>query len=304
MRYDDLPDYLARQFAEICATFTALRAADGVRRLYQGSMRWKRVKQVDYLIRVRADGRQRSLGVRDAVTQQRYVAFVEGKAGANERYRALFEAMKRQRQIAKALRIGQVPATWIDILNGIGACGLDDHVIVTGAAATYAYESAAGVRLRGDENDALLAARRGRLQLTALRMEAGIAVLGLLQQVDSSFMMCDGSPYLAVNQGGLEVEVLFAAASEESRGLLNAPRFVQPVLGSNGVMAMMTAPDPRYFALQKLRAANQLSRNEKERASDALLARVVLAMFRQRLRTPGAVASGTTTDAPDVVAAM
>src|SRR5476649_637642 len=231
MRYDDLPDYLARQFAEICATFTALRAADGVRRLYQGSMRWKRVKQVDYLIRVRADGRLRSLGVRDAVTQQRYVAFVEGKAGANERYRALVEAMKRQRQIAKALRIGHVPATWIDILNGISACGLDDHVIVTGAAATYAYESAAGMRLRGgdsendneDDSDGVLADRRGRLQLAALRMEAGIAVLGLLQQVDSSFVMCHDSRYVAVNRGGLEVEVLFAAANEDLRGLLNAP---------------------------------------------------------------------------------
>src|SRR5476649_564442 len=132
MRYDDLPDYLARQFAEICATFTALRAADGVRRLYQGSMRWKRVKQVDYLIRVRADGRQRSLGPRCAETQQRYAAFVAGKAAANQRYRALAYAMKRQRQVSKALRVGHVPAMWIAILNGIGACGLDDHIIVTG----------------------------------------------------------------------------------------------------------------------------------------------------------------------------
>jgi len=197
-------------------------------------------------------------------------------------------------------------------LNGISACGLDDHVIVTGAAATYAYESAAGMRLRGgdsendneDDSDGVLADRRGRLQLAALRMEAGIAVLGLLQQVDSSFVMCHDSRYVAVNRGGLEVEVLFAAANEDLRGLLNAPRFVQPVLGSNGVMAMMTAPDPRFFALQKLRAANQLDRNEKQRASDAMLARVALSMARQRMPASPGPTSTATAAAHDEVAAL
>jgi hypothetical protein len=304
MRYDDLPDALARQFAEACQTFAALRAADSARRQFQGSLRWKRVKQVDYLIKVRADGRQRSLGARSAETEQRYAAFVSGKAAASQRYRALADAMKRQRQVSRALRLGHVPATWIDILNGIGACGLADHVTVIGAAATYAYESAAGIRLRGDAGDALLSERRGRLQLAALTMEAGIALLGLLQQVDSSFLMCHDSRYLAVNNRGLEVELLFAAAHAELRGLLNGPRFVQAVLGTNGLMAMMAAPDPRLFALHKLRAAKQLHRDAQARAGDALLARVTLAIVRGRMQAlPDAKAIAATL-APEEVAAL
>lgn len=291
MRYDDLPPHLIRQLREMGATFKAWREADAARRQHQGSLRWKRVKDTDYLIRTASGGRQRSLGPRSAATEARYAAFNAGKADARERHRHLSAAMKRLQHTSKALRIGHVPSTWIRILNAVSDCGLRDQLTVTGAAATYAYEAAAGVRLRDAEDGGVLSERRGRLRLAASSKEAGIALLALLQQVDASFLMCDDRRHIAINRCGLQVEVVFAGAGRDSDELFGAPGFQQPVLGLNGEMAMMATLDPRVHALHNLRIANRLDKTAPERKGAALLARLILAVVRERMQPASALTS-------------
>ncbi|WP_296001524.1 GSU2403 family nucleotidyltransferase fold protein [Rugamonas sp.] len=300
MRYDDLPDYFVRQMREASTIFTAWRAADAARREHQGSMRWKRVKETDYLIKTSRAGRQRSLGPRSAATAALHARFNAGKAAARERYRALSDAMRHQRHVNKALRIGHVPTLWIQILNAISDGGLTADLTVIGAASTYAYEAAGAIRIRGDGDGAMLAERCGRLQLAAANRDAAIALLALLRKIDDTFSMRDerrdraAGAIFAVNRRGMEVELVLVHADGSGRGdelrdLLGGPKFHQPVLGLNGDMAAMVTLDPRVFALQKFRIANQLNRTAPERAGAALLARMILAVVRERMPPPPAI---------------
>lgn len=309
MRYRDLPHYLNVQFADAARTYAAWCAAEAARKSYAGSLYWRQLNGVECLIQTSASGRQKKLGTRTAVTEAVYTEFISARKRAREQYKNLTGAMKQQQRVNKALRVGHLPNTWIRILNGIRSAGLADEVTVIGAAATYAYECAAGVRIDGDWNNAgetsVLSDRYKRLQLAVPGGASAIHVLAVIQHVAPAFQTCQGQRYTAIDHHGLEVEVLFDAAkaypdgnntADETRWrnqrrnfqwLLDAPKFRQTVAGANGAMTSMLTIDPRSFVLHGLALSRQPGRNDFERYRDSCLAKLVMAIVRDRIEVAG-----------------
>jgi hypothetical protein len=288
MRYHDLPHYLNFQFADACRAYTALCAAEVERKSYAGSMYWQQLNGAEYLTQASAGGRKKRWGPRSADTETVYAAFMSERQRAKDHYRHLAAAMKQQQRLNKVLRVGRLPVIWIRILNGLRSAGLADDVRVLGAAATYAYEYAAGVKIDGDRNNAgetsLLSDRRSSLQLAVPGAASALHVLAAIQHVAPAFQVYKGQRYVAIDHRGLEVEVLFDDANGNHAG---APALRQVVAGENGEMASMLTIEPRSFVLRQLYLAKQPGRDDFERYRDACLARLVMAMVQDRIEAPG-----------------
>ena len=286
MRYHDLPHYLNLQFAEASRTYAALCAAEAERKSYAGSMYWQQLNGAQYLTQVSASGRKKRWGPRTADTEAVYAEFMSERQRAKERYQHLADAMKQQQRLNKVLRVGRLPVIWIRILNGLRGAGLADDVRVIGAAATYAYEYAAGVKIGGDRNNAgetsVLTDRRNRLQLAVPGAASALHLLAVIQHVAPAFQAYKGQRYVAIDHRGLEVEVLFDANAYPDA----APAFRQTVAGENGEMASMLTIEPRSFVLHRLQLANQPGRDDFERYRDACLAKLVMAMVQDRIEAP------------------
>ena len=282
MRYLDLPHNLSAQFEEAALTYAAFCAAEAERTAYAGSLYWGRQSGVEYLLRSDTRRKVKRLGVRNAATEAIYAAFIAARQHAREQYQLLSGAMKRQQKLNRVLRVGHVPAPWICILSGIRSAGMTDQVIVTGTAATYAYECAGSVRIdnaRGSvASAAVLAERCSRLQLTVPSPAAALQLLDVIQQAAPAFQIHRGQQrHLAIDPQGLEVSVLLDGDTER------APAFLHSVAGVNGEMATMRAMAPRAFVLHRLHLANQPGRDPLERRRDASLAQLVMAIILERL---------------------
>lgn len=116
-------------------------------------------------------------------------------------------------------------------------------------------------------------------------------LLGLLKAVDATYTKNTERPSQARNAKGYEVEILLAktlsqrypkrarlapiALPEQDWLLLGKP-IAHVITGLDATPARVVAPDPRYFALQKLWLARQEKRKAEKRPKDAHQAELVL----------------------------
>ena len=163
----------------------------------------------------------------------------------------------------------------------------------------YAYEMAAGVQLKAgllqtEDLDTLLNTK-AEIELAGSIRSAGL--LGILQNVDSTFKPQRKRSFRAVNAkgfmvdlirapidpaGGLRSPVSAAADSiliaEHLRGLewLTAlPLMTQIVIADNGFPVRFVVPEPRVFALHKLWVSLQPTRDPIKRKRDLRQAEAV-----------------------------
>jgi hypothetical protein len=136
---------------------------------------------------------------------------------------------------------------------------------------------------------------------TALAVKGAAApVFGMLRAVDSSFTVNLERTFQARNKDAYEVELLLApslagsfprseplrpTALPEQEWLLQGSLVDQVVCGRDATPARIVAPDPRWYALQKLWLSDQPKRNPAKRPKDrrqgeALLAAIATEMFR------------------------
>ena len=280
----------------------AWREAYRQKQAHQYGMKWVRVADRDYLVRLRdARGNGKSLGPRSPETERIYAAFTTGKQRADERFAALSGALKQQARLNKAVRLGRLPTLIGRILHTLDLARAEHHFTVIGAHALYAYETMAAVQFSMDllaSGDVdLLYDHRRSLALTAQKLD-GRGLLGLLRKVDPSFEVVAAQPFRAVNQERLMVDLvippegmqtnravrfaeedLVAAEVPSLQWLLNSPRIEATVIAADGKPVLMRSPDPRAFAIHKAWLSSQPDREPAKKGRDLSQARLVLQLL-------------------------
>ena len=134
----------ARQYIDARQAFLALRDAQRDARQVRGGMYWH--GRSDSLTRTSAYGAEKSLGVRSLATEKIYADFMARKAELTQRVDYLKIQLRRHERVNKALYVGRVDPTVIELLTRLESAELAEYFHVVGTHALYAYETVAGVR--------------------------------------------------------------------------------------------------------------------------------------------------------------
>jgi CBS domain-containing protein len=155
---------------------------------------------------------------------------------------------------------------------------LDDAERVANAMPAYAAEAGGFIREAPDETDDFDLAWSARE-----RDPEGQTIWPLLRAVDPTFTVNLERSFQARNAGAYEVEILVAPSRAgtmdrldrpkpmplpEQEWLLNGRLVDRVVICRDASPARIVAPDPRWFALQKLWLAGQPKRNPLKRSKD------------------------------------
>jgi hypothetical protein len=274
-------------------------------------MYWKTVKGHDYLYREYSTGQSRSLGVRTPDTEKILNEFKKGKETAELNLKHINAAIDTQGRLNTALRVGRTPNIVVGLLEELRRAGLQDHLMVIGTNALYAYETQAGIRFNGDVTATLdmdlLWDSRKRMTLAA----DGDAhfnqygLIGVLKKVDSSFELLKDQEYSAANSRGYMIDLIkrrpaspfddkehaqlianpddfWAAKINNMDWLLSSPKFRQVVVGTNGSMAEMVTVDPRAFVYYKTWLSQKEDRDPMKKPRDLMQARAVYKLIQER----------------------
>lgn len=304
----DLSESQKRQYIDAETVFTALAQARKSALEVRGSMIWRNLRGTRTLIRTSASGGQKSLGPHSEETQALYEKFMARKAHLEERVKSLKEQLIIQQRLNRALRVGRVPGIVVDIINALDDAGVQDHFMVVGTHALYAYEAAAGIRIAeqamATRDVDMLFDTRKRVSFLTMMRKLDSSLIGLLQKADASFEITPDQHYTARNKDGFEVDVIrrmagstdphpmcMSEAEEDfwamqvSMGekLQSSRRFEQVVVATNGTMALMRTVHPLDFARIKLELSRQEARDARKRGKDALQAEIVAQLVESHL---------------------
>jgi hypothetical protein len=308
MEFAELNEEQRRRLVDIRQIFEAWRAADAeFRHSFRGTMRWRRVHGKDYLYRISGKV-EHSLGPRSAATEQIRSDYTAQRTRLRRRLTMLDKRLGDMARVNRAAGLGRVPQTAARILRRLDTEGLlGRHLFVVGTHALFAYEAASGVLLDTGltataDVDLLWDVRR-RLSLALVDARAE-GVLGLLKKVDRSFAAGRNS-FRAINDEGYYVDLLRPLEKDEARSspvkigeadddleaaalaglhwLINAPKFEQTVVGTDGRPLWMSCVDPRAFALHKHWIAQRKDRDPLKRRRDIAQAKAVAAVATQYL---------------------
>jgi hypothetical protein len=268
--------------------------------------------QSDSLIRTSTRGAEKSLGKRSPATEKIYTDFMARKAELTQRIDDLKLQIRRHERVNKALYVGRVDPTVIELLTRLESAELSEHFHVVGTHALYAYETAAGVRFDANVTATrdidLLWDVRKRMSFWTQMERLDSSFLALLKKVDSSFRIRQSQRYTAVNAEGFEVDILRRMRkdddphpikiSKRTKGeqavdqpteleelsvvqaaradvFLNTPSFEAVIVDRNGRMAMMRTIQPKVFVEFKSWKSTLRDREPIKRQRDAAQAKAV-----------------------------
>jgi len=303
-----LSDQAARQLIDSTAVFEEYRRVRKEAARLAGGMYWKKQDQYEYLVKTWPDNRSKSLGPRNAETEQAYASFMQKKTRVEARLKGLGEAVREAERMNKALRVGRAPGIVVAILQALEKAGLDEHFIVVGTHALYAYETAAGVRIAASalatkDVDLLWDARK-QVQFFSDMKRIDGSMLGLLRKVDLTFERIEDRKETAINSSGFQVDFLrrmqvegdpnplpltetegdlFVVQARRASVLNEAPPFEHVIVSATGRMAGMRTIDPRVFARFKQWLSRREDREAVKRGRDRSQAEIVAAMLEQKL---------------------
>ena len=310
-----------RQFIDAETVFLAATKAKKAAAEVRGSMLWRDLRGKSTLIRTSARGAQKSMGLRNAETEAIYANFMARKRSAEERLKALKAQLLTQQRLNRALRVGRVPNVVVGVINALESIGVQEHFLVVGTHALYAYETAAGVRITEQamatrDVDMLFDTRKRIAFFTAMK-KLDSSLIGVLRKVDPSFEVVEDQLYTARNKDGFEVDIIRRAAKDTdphplrmsdaqddfwavqvSMGekLQSARRFDQVVVATSGEMALVRTVHPLDFARIKLGLSQQVERDPNKSSRDALQARITTELVN--LHLPHLLLPGTDTRTP------
>ena len=309
--YTDLDEIQIRQYIDAEQARKAWLSALSRAQNYRGSMYWKTVKDRDYLYREYSTGQAKSLGVRTSDTEKILDEFKKGKVAAEQNLKKLNAAIATHGRLNTALRVGRTPNVVVGLLEEIRRAGLQDHFMVIGTNALYAYETHAGVRFNGDVTATtdmdLLWDSRKRMTLVSDGDEHfnKYGLIGVLKKFDPSFELQKGQEYSAANSQGYMIDLIkrcteslfddkehpqlianaddfWAAKIKNMDWLLSSPKFRQVVVGTNGNMAEMVTVDPRAFVFYKTWLSQKEDRDPMKKPRDLAQARAVYNLIQER----------------------
>lgn len=234
-------------------------------------------------------GNGRSLGRWSDELQERFETFQATRNRLKSRIETSKTALDESARLARALRVPMIAAEAGPILREADRRGLlDGSFLVVGTNAVAAYElEAAGFipELPSETADFDLAWAETEPQ------EDEQLLWDMLKAVDSTFTVNTERTFQARNAKAYEVEILVAPSRAATMARTDRPRPIplpeqewlllgravdQVVICRDGSPARIVAPDPRWFALQKLWMADQPKRNRLKRGKDEKQALLLL----------------------------
>lgn len=266
------------------------------------SLSWKTKDGVDYLRRRGPGSLDTSEGVRSAETEQRLAEHQAHKAALAQAERLQGDTLAATCRQYVALRMGTIASAAARILREADLRGyLGSVLFVVGTNAMAAYELEAGSRFAVgmDSTEDFDFAWSGESKtVMALNKQAPLSLLSMLKSIDPTYTVNTERTFQVRNKDAYEVELVIApsrAASlprgfgvnpipmMEQEWLLQGRQVEHVVCGRDRTPARIVAPDPRWFALQKLWMAEKPQRHPLKKPKDrsqgqALLTAVATSM--------------------------
>jgi hypothetical protein len=265
-------------------------------------LRRKEVGARSYLYEIHdRGGNGRSLGPWTDEQALRLTSYKAAKEAAKTRRAGAREALEETARICRALRVPLLANEAGEIVREADRRRLlGDRLLVVGTNALAAYSVEAG----GFIQDAPLETQDFDLAWTSSEAPADQQVVwDMLKAVDPTYTVNMERTFQARNAKAYEVELLVAPSRAatlprrdkprpiplpEQEWLLNGRPVDHVTICRDGSPARIVAPDPRWFALQKLWMSRQPKRNPLKRRKDerqgvAILNAVATAMPQYRL---------------------
>jgi hypothetical protein len=276
---------------------------EAARAILPGRLTWKAIAGREYLYRI-ADGRGngRSLGPRSAETEALY----ETAELARRSVDTLWPVLRQEGALYRALRLPRISSAAAELLREFDLYGLiGDTLIVVGTNAMAVYEiearsrfaTAAGVDSTLDFDLTWVATEARHTTLSSIGA-APRTLLDVMKRVDATYTVNTERTFQVRNASGYEVELLMPKSLEgtlprteqlspiglpEQDWLLPGRRVEHVVCGLDGLPTRIIAPDPRWFALQKLWLAEKPGRNPLKRPKDKKQGELLLRAVEERM---------------------
>lgn len=297
----DFDDEALRLLANLEQRYAAWMDAERV--LIPGRLAWKTVSGNEYLYRIangRGDGR--SLGPRSLETQTQWEAAQTARQTAD----TLWPILLRDGALYRTLHLPRIASAAAQLLREFDRHALlGTSLLVVGTNAMAAYEieaqsrfaSAAGVDSTADFDVTWVAAEPRQTTLAAIGA-APRTLLEVMKRVDMTYTINSERTFQVRNSNGYEIELLLPKCLEqtlprnetlqpialpEQDWLLPGRRVEHVVCGLDGQPCRLIAPDPRYFALQKLWLAQKPTRNPLKRPKDEKQGTLLLTAIAERM---------------------
>jgi hypothetical protein len=260
----------------------------GMERVVRGlayRLYWKKSNGHEYLIKlVDSKNNGTSLGPRSPDTESIIADYSRRKEEALARRESMRASLDTTCRLYRALRMPAISSSAAAVLREADAGMLLGDVLMvvgTNALAAYAIETGelfdTGLQATEDFD---LAWAGGQATLAAI---GPAPLLSMLKAVDSTYTRNEERPFQARNSKAYEVDVLIAPSLAaafppteplrptplpEQEWLLAGTRISHVVCALDGTPARVVAPDPRYFALQKIWLSEKPDRNPLKRRKD------------------------------------
>jgi hypothetical protein len=304
----ELSESQKRQYIDAETVFIALTQAKKAAAEVRGSMIWRELRGTRTLIRTSASGGQKSLGPHSDETAKLFDSFMSRKSRLEARVKALKTQLVVQQRLNRAHRVGRVPNIVVGVINALENAGVQEHFMVVGTHALYAFEMAAGVRVSeqamATRDVDMLFDTRKRVSFCTAMKKLDSSLIGLLRKADPSFEVVADQHYTARNNDSFEVDIIRRSAAADdphpmrmsddeddfwaiqvSMGekLQSARHFDQVVVATSGEMALMRTIHPLDFSRIKKLLAQQEFRDANKRGKDTLQANIVTELVAQHL---------------------
>lgn len=298
-----------RQYTDAAAVFGAHARAVKEAASVRGSMFWRELRGVNYLIRASAAGAQRTLGVDSDETRAIYASFMSRKARVEQSRKSLALKLDEMRQLNKVYRVGRTPQVVVSLLQALEKAGIAEQFLTVGTHALYAYESACGVRVGSEamatrDVDLLYDTRQHVAFVTTLK-RLDTSLIDVFRKADKTFRVRQDQLQTAVNDDGFEIDIIrrtatagdphplpmsaheedfWAVQVPSGNQLVSARRFEQMVVSPRGDMGWMRTVHPQDFVRIKSTLAQSPHRDPLKRPKDGLQAQLVQYLWDHYLR--------------------
>ena len=310
--------YSARQAREISNTeqkFSQLQELQQKERSFKGTMAYRKTKGNDYLVRwfyqVAENGERKRvakvLGRKSNEMDLLLSNFLKGRELLKTRISDLERDLENQAALNRQIGIARVPELSARIIRKFQKVGIgSERMRVVGTHALYLYEVLAGVALHedvtGTEDIDFLLDARGGLRFMVDDALDDDRLISVLRSVDRSFDRSNNL-YRAFNKSGFLVDFIKPQTKEpwyedvletksddlqpspvEGQGwLVNARNISATLIDQRGYPLVMSAPDPRVFAIHKLWLSDLTSRDPLKKGRDKLQATLVASLIHHHL---------------------
>ena len=287
---DPFTDEQARTLINLEQQYGVWMAAEQTLAALPYDLRRKDVGGRGYLYEIHdRAGNGRSLGPWSEDNEAKFTAYREAKAAAKARREASGKSLNETARLCRALRVPMLASAAGPILREADRrrlLGRDLLVVGTNAMPAYAIEAGGFIRDAPDETlDFDMAWSASEVE------QDGDVVWRMLKSVDATFTVNSERPFQARNDKAYEVEILVAPSRAVTMSRLDKPRPValpeqewllrgrtvdRVVICRDASVARIVAPDPRWFALQKLWMSRQAKRTPLKRPKDLKQGRALL----------------------------